>query len=183
MEKDDRDKEPKSKAKVARQSWEATHHGLQSRYGSDAKLVLLENYVTGKQLEAGRDIVKVLEQDWNKGGMGLSFKEIKDKCGDMKHVRRTTEEALRKLRRENICNNTKRFISKKRTLRPRKGKSKKDNEPKQASMAGIWKITWSAYKSSHKHFSEQGEEFRQELLKTRSDEKVYLGYGGGEDGD
>lgn len=163
---EDNKKPPRSK--VARQSWETTYHDLRGSYGSQQREILLKNYVTGKQLEAGLDIVKILEKAFVKGGDGLSYKQLREACMGRGHTKRTIEESLRKLRREGICGNTTRWKDKKiRRKGLRRRKSRHKTPRKRASMAGTWGISWNSYASMHDNFSKKGLEFEQELKKLK----------------
>jgi len=141
--------EKSPRAKTARQSWEVTRHQIASKEKGE-KEAILSNYLSGRQLLAGLEAVKLLEEEFVKGNDYLGYNEFKKRLIRAGNSKRTIEEALLKLKQEGIVNNTeRRLYSKRRYKRNRK-------TPKRSSMAGNWMITWKEYANRHRNFLEVG---------------------------
>lgn len=112
------------------------------------KVDLLKNFLEGRELEAGLEIIHQLETAFVEGHNSLIWGDLKEKVVLAGHCSSTARNALRKLERHRITT----------------------AEAKWTGGGGRWAISWSGFAGLHKKYMQVGKKFQKELDKRKEED-------------
>jgi hypothetical protein len=111
---------------------------------------LLSNYLSGRELEAGEDILWALSEAYVAGQEGLYWKKLVEKVESRGSAKSTARNAIRKLERQRVVVGGNKSLAHGRVT--------------------MWRLSWPAFAGAHREMAKMAEKLQRKLDKKREEE-------------